>query len=94
MVRPVTLRPGFLLIPYRTYDMDAGDRTSEMLRSVARGWSPDLIIVWEFVGVMFSAIRLPSIVVLDRLLAQQVAREQPGVAALPLVRLRQPFPAA
>jgi hypothetical protein len=37
VVRPVMLRPGFLLIPYRTYDMEAGDRTSETLFSVARG---------------------------------------------------------
>ena len=37
VVRPVIARPGFLLIPYRTYDMDAGDRTSETLLSVARG---------------------------------------------------------
>jgi hypothetical protein len=37
VVRPVIFRPGFLLIPYLTYDMDAGDRTSEMLFSVARG---------------------------------------------------------
>lgn len=54
--------------------MEAGDRTSETLFSVARGWSPDLIVVWALVGVMFSAIRLPSVVGLDSLLVQKVAQ--------------------
>lgn len=91
VVRPVTLRPGFLLIPYRTYDMEAGDRTSETLLSVARGWSPDLIMFWELVGVMFSAIRLPSVVGLDSLLVQKVAQVAEAVL-LAGVAAWQPVP--
>jgi hypothetical protein len=71
--------------------MEAGERTSDTLFSVALGWSPDLTMVCEFVGVMFSAIMLLLFAELDLPLPVQVQRglAHPGVVPWPVL-LRLP----